>query len=322
MTASAIYQDRTRAIEERVADLLARMTLAEKVGQMCQVDGRYDPDYWVNERHVGSFLHTLGEYNNQLQAQAAQTRLGIPLIFGIDAIHGHAFWPTATVFPTQLALSCAWSPELAEEMGRITAREVAATGAHWTFSPVLGTVRDLRWGRVDETFGEDPYLIGVLGAALVRGYQGDDLADPQTIAACAKHYAAYPASQGGRDAAEADVTRRQMRAIYLKPFEVAARAGCATFMAGYHAIDGVSCSANRWLLTDVLKQEWGWSGFVVSDWNNLGWMHTLQYVSPVIDDAVRRAVEAGNDMAMSTPEFWEAAVRLVEAGELDEALID
>jgi len=191
------YKDPGRSVEERVEDVLSRMTLEEKVGQMCQLNGREEPERWLHEKHAGSFLHVMGEVNNKLQRLAEESRLGIPIIFGIDAIHGHAFWPTATVFPTQLGLSCSWNPELVEEIGRITAKEASATGVHWTFSPVLGTARDLRWGRIDETFGEDPHLIGVLGSALVRGYQGDDLADPHTILACAKHYAGYSGTQGG-----------------------------------------------------------------------------------------------------------------------------
>ncbi|GAB4575684.1 MAG: glycoside hydrolase family 3 N-terminal domain-containing protein [Anaerolineae bacterium] len=322
MTEHPLYLDPAREIDARVADLLSRMTLEEKVGQLCQMDGNHDPETWIEEHHIGSFLHVLGPMINTLQEKAARTRLGIPLLFGIDAIHGHAFWPTATVFPIQLALACSWNPDLLTEIGRITAREVAATGAHWTFSPVLDMTRDLRWGRVDETFGEDPYLIGVLGAALVRGYQGDDLADPHTILACGKHFAGYSETQGGRDASEADLSRRKMRSIFLKPFKAAAEAGCATFMAGYHAIDGVPCSANRWLLHEVLREEWGFEGFVVSDWNNVGYMVSLQHVAPDIDDAVRRALTAGNDMAMSTPAFFEAAVRLVREGALDEAVID
>jgi len=322
MPQKPIYQDATRPVAERVEDLLGRMTLEEKVGQMCQLDGNREPEKWLTEGHVGSFLHVLGQITNDLQKLAEQSRLGIPLIFGIDAIHGHAFWPTATVFPTQLALSCSWNPDLVEEVGRVTAKEASYTGAHWTFSPVLGTVRDLRWGRVDETFGEDPYLVGALGSALVRGYQGDDLADRHTILACAKHYAGYPGTQGGRDAAEADLSERKMRSLYLKPFHEAVVAGCATLMAGYQAIDGVPCSANRWLLWDVLRDEWGFEGFVVSDWNNIGWMHTLQKTCATMGEAVKRAVEAGNDMAMSTPEFIETAVQLVQSGKLDVKHID
>jgi len=325
------YQDPDLPIEERVADLLARMTCEEKVGQMCQMEGRREPERWVREKGYGSLLHTLGPACVELQKIASETRLGIPVLFGIDAIHGHAFWPKATVFPTQLGLSCSWNPELVHEVGRITALEVSLTGVHWTFSPVLGTARDLRWGRIDETFGEDPYLIGVLGAALIRGYQGDDLGssevgrhlgDPHTILACAKHYAGYPGTQGGRDSSEADLSRRNMRSLYLKPFEDAVRAGCATFMAGYQSVDGLPCSVNRWLLKDVLKDEWGFEGFVVTDWNNVGRLHEEQKVCATLGEAVQRAAEAGNDMIMTTPAFYEHATQLVQEGKLDSSHID
>jgi len=322
MSDTITYKDPGRSVEERVEDLLSRMTLEEKVGQMCQLNGREEPERWLHEKHAGSFLHVMGQVNNKLQKLAGESRLGIPIIFGIDAIHGHAFWPTATVFPTQLGLSCSWNPELVEEIGRITAREATATGVHWTFSPVLGTARDLRWGRIDETFGEDPYLIGVLGGALVRGYQGDDLADPHTILACAKHYAGYSGTQGGRDASEADLSKRNMRSLFLRPFRDAVQAGCATVMAGYQSIDGLPCTANRWLLRDVLKEEWGFEGFVVTDWNNVGRMHTEQKVCATMEEAAQRAAEAGNDMIMTTPEFFEATVSLVQSGKLDVAHID
>jgi beta-glucosidase len=317
-----IYKDPTQPVEARVDDLLSRMTVEEKIGQMCQLDGRIEPEMWITEKHVGSFLHIIGQRTNELQKVAEQTRLGIPLIFGIDAIHGHAFWPESTVFPTQLGLSCSWNPDLLAEVGRITAKEAAATGMRWTFSPVLGTARDLRWGRIDETFGEDPFLIGELGKAIIKGYQGDNLADPHRILACAKHYAGYPASQGGRDAAEAELSRRNLRSLYLKPFYEAAKAGCATFMTGYQSIDGQPCTVNRWLMTGVLKAEWGFEGFTVTDWDNVGRLHREQMVSPTIEDASRRAAEAGNDMMMTTPGFVDAAVSQVKDGLLDEAVID
>ena len=321
MSESVVYQDPRKSVEERVNDLLQRMTLEEKVGQMCQMDGRHDPEMWVQEKFVGSLLHVTGEVTQKLQKLAEQTRLGIPLIFGIDAIHGHAFHPTGTVFPTQLAIACSWNPDLLKEVGRITAKEVTYTGIHWTFSPVLGTARDLRWGRIDETFGEDPYLIGTLGSALIQGYQGE-LTDPETIVACAKHYAGYPGTVGGRDSSEAELTRRSLRSLYLKPFHDAVKAGCASFMAGYQAIDGVPCSASKWLLTEVLKEEWGFEGFLVTDWNNLGWMHTLQKVCATMDEAVQRGIEAGNDMMMSTPEFIDTAIKLAQEGMVQETLID
>ncbi|MBN1992548.1 MAG: glycoside hydrolase family 3 C-terminal domain-containing protein [Anaerolineae bacterium] len=322
MSKTPTYTNPQRPTAERVADLLSRMTLAEKIGQMCQLDGRQNAEALLQEKHIGSFLHIIGEKTNELQKLAEQTRLGIPLIFGIDAIHGHCFWPTATVFPTQLAMACSWNPDLVEKMGQITAREASYTGMHWTFSPELDVARDLRWGRIDETFGEDPFLVGMLGRALVRGYQGQNLADPETILACPKHYAGYSCTQGGRDASEADLSQRHMRSIFLRPFHEAVKAGCATIMAGYQSIDGVPCTANHWLLTEVLKKEWGFAGFVVTDWNNIGQMYLNQKVCATLAEAVQKAVAAGNDMMMSTPAFPDIALKLAQSGALDLAQID
>ena len=319
---SVIYKDPSYTPMERAKDLLSRMIIEEKVGQMCQVDGRIDSDTWIFEKHIGSFLHVTGDAPIHLQEKAEKTRLGIPILFGIDAIHGHAFYSGATVFPSPLAMSCSWNPELLENVARITACEVILTGLHWTFSPVLCMGRDMRWGRIDETFGEDPYLIGVLARAMIKGYQGETLSDPYSILACAKHFAAYGETQGGRDSAEADVSERKLRSIFLPPFKEAVHAGCATFMAGYNAIDGVPCSANRWLLNDVLKEEWGFKGFTVSDWNNVGYLHTTQKVAPTLEKACEIAVWAGNDIMMSTPDFYEKTVALVKEGIIKEEQLD
>ena len=311
------YRDPNAPIKARVVDLLSKMTVAEKIGQMCQIDGRLEPETWIKERHIGSFLNIMGDITNEMQALAAETRLGIPLIFGIDAIHGHALWPDAVVFPTQLAQACSWNPRMIEKIGRVTAIETALTGIHWTFSPVLGTARDLRWGRINETYGEDPYLVGVLGRALIHGYQGDDLKDIYAILACAKHYAGYPGSHGGRDSYEAELTRRNLLSLYLKPFHEAVKAGCASFMTGYQAIDGVPCTLDHWLLQKVLKDEWGFDGFLVTDWDNIGRLYKEQKVCASIGEASKLAVASGNDMMMSTPEFYEEALQLARNGELD-----
>jgi beta-glucosidase len=311
------YQDPELSVERRTQDLMGRMSLEEKVGQLVQADGRKHASEQVRERRVGSFLHILGAPTVELQKLAEKTGLGIPLIFGIDAIHGHGFWEGATVFPTQLAMSCSWNPELLETMGRVTAKEMLCTGLHWTFSPVLCLTRDLRWGRVGETFGEDPYLLGVLGAAMVRGYQGKSISDPDSVIACAKHFAGYSETVGGRDASEAEISERKLRSYFLPPFQEMVKAGCRSFMTAYQCIDGVACVVNRWLLTDVLRGEWGFEGFVVTDWNNVGRMHTEQALCPSIEDAVAPAIRAGNDMIMVTPEFYEAALSQVAKGVLD-----
>ena len=322
MKSVLVYQDPERPISERIDDLIRRMTLPEMVGQMVQADGRRDAQIQVREQRVGSFLHILGESTVQLQRLAERTGHGIPLIFGIDAIHGHGFWPGATVFPTQLALSCSFNPELLKVMGRITAREMYHTGLHWTFSPVLCLARDLRWGRVGETFGEDPYLLGELGRALIEGYQGDDISAPESVLACAKHFAGYSETVGGKDATEAEISERKLRTYFLPPFREAVRAGCRTFMVAYQAIDGVACVVNRWLLTELLREQWGFDGLVVTDWNNVGRTHTEQFLYPSIEAAVPDVIRAGNDMIMVTPEFYEATLEQFRRGNIERADIE
>src|SRR5690606_35231757 len=245
-----------------------------------------------------------------------QTRLRIPLLVGEDCIHGHSFYEGATIFPTQLGMAASWDPELVERVARATAVEVAPTGIHWTFSPVLCIARDLRWGRVDETFGEDPYLIGELASAMVRGYQGEGLTDPTAILATAKHFAGYSETQGGRDASEADISRRKLRSWFLPPFERVAREGCRTFMLGYQSMDGVPITINDWLLSDVLRGEWGYTGTLITDWDNVGRMVWEQHVQPDYAHAAAAAVKAGNDMVMTTPQFFEGALEAVERGML------
>ncbi len=316
------YRNPALTVEERVADLLGRMTLEEKVGQLMMLDARGDDLSFINTRQPGSILHILGAKVNRAMDLAAQNRLGIPLLIGEDGIHGHSFWKGATIFPTQLALAGSWNPELLEQVGRVTAEEMAPTGIHWTFSPVLCLTRDLRWGRTGETFGEDPYLIGEFGAALIRGYQGQGLDDPTAVLATAKHYAGYSETQGGRDASEADISHRKLRSYFLPPFERAARAGAMTFMTGYQSMDGVPSTANRWLLTDVLKNEWGFRGVLVTDWDNVGRLVHEQKVCATYADAAIIAIRAGNDIIMTTPLFYEGAIEAVRSGRLAETELD
>ncbi|MCB0102629.1 MAG: glycoside hydrolase family 3 C-terminal domain-containing protein [Anaerolineales bacterium] len=317
-----VYLNPKLSVEERVQDLLSRMTLEEKVGQITMWDARDEDLSFINTRFPGSILHILGEKLNRAMDLAAQNRLAIPLIVGEDAIHGHSFWKGANIFPTQLAMAASWNINLLERVGRVTAEEAAPTGIHWTFSPVLCLTRDLRWGRTDETFGEDPYLIGEFGAALIRGYQGKGLDDPQGILATAKHYAGYSETQGGRDASEADISPRKLRSYFLPPFERAARAGAMTFMTGYQSIEGVPSTMNHWLLTEVLKDEWGFKGIVVTDWDNVGRLVYEQKVCANDVEAAVVAVRAGNDMMMTTPQFFEAAIEAVRSGKLAESEIE
>jgi beta-glucosidase len=321
-TAAAAYLDPTLPVEDRVRDLLDRMTLEEKVGQMLQLDARDDVADHVLRRRAGSILHASPERLLRAHELVEETRLRIPLLVGEDCIHGHSFWVGATIFPTQLGMAGTWDPALVEQVARATAREVAPTGVHWTFSPVLCITRDLRWGRVDETFGEDPYLIGELASAMVRGYQGDGLADPTAILATAKHFAGYSETQGGRDASEADISRRKLRSWFLPPFERVAREGCSVFMLGYQTMDGVPITVNDWLLNEVLRGEWGYSGTLITDWDNVGRMVWEQKVQPDYAHAAAAAVKAGNDMVMTTPLFFEGALEAVERGLLTEAELE
>jgi beta-glucosidase len=316
------YRNPALSVDERVADLLGRMTLEEKVGQLLMLDARGEDLSFINARQPGSLLHILGGKIDRAMDLAAKNRLGIPLLIGEDGIHGHSFWKDANIFPTQLAMAASWNPELLEKVGRVTAEEMAPTGIHETFSPVLCLTRDLRWGRTGETFGEDPYLIGELGAALIRGYQGKGLGDPTGVLATAKHYAGYSETQGGRDASEADISRRKLRSYFLPPFERAVRAGAMMFMTGYQSMDGVPSTANRWLLTDVLKDEWGFKGVLVTDWDNVGRLVNEQKVAATYADAAIMALRAGNDIMMTTPRFYEGAIEAVRSGRLEESEID
>ncbi len=310
---------------QRAAELLAQMTLEEKAAQMTQIPLNLmtddEADAWAR-LGAGSFLHTLGEKAAHLSRIASQTRLGIPPLFGIDAVRGYALRNGATVFPCPLALACTWDEALLEEVGRATAEEVAADGLHWTFSPLLCVARDLRWGRVDETFGEAPALIGRLAAGMIRGYQGPDLAAENSILACAKHYLAYGESAGGRDSVDAPIPMRLVREVFLPPFAEAVQAGCATVMTAYHAIDGVPLTVHRELLTRVLKQELGFDGFVVTDWDNVRALVARQHVAADLRQAARMAVQAGNDMLMSTPDAYAELIAAVREGSLPEAALD
>lgn len=318
----AAYQDPRRSVSERVADLLSRMTLEEKVGQMMQLDGRGPLEPMILDHHVGSLLHILNERLNEAIDLVGCTRLRIPLLIGDDGIHGHSFHPGATIFPTQLGMAASWNPELMQRVARAAAREMAATGMHWTFSPVLCLARDLRWGRINETFGEDPFLIGEFSEAFIHGYQGRGLDDHEGVMATAKHFAGYSETQGGRDASEADLSRRKLRSYFLPPFERAARAGCMAFMTGYQSIEGVPSTCNRWLLTDVLRGEWDFDGILVTDWDNVGRLVNEQKVCADLREAAVRAIRAGNDLIMATPGFFDAAREAVRDGLLREEEID
>ena len=314
------------AIKLRVEELLGQMTIEEKVAQMMQIPynmtGKEEALRWA-KLGAGSFLHVLGDDAREIQQAALkESRLGIPVIFGIDAIHGHGLKHEATIFPTQLAAACSWDPAIAEEMGRVTAREVASDGLHWTFSPVLCLGRDTRWGRVSETFGEDPFLAGEMGYGIVRGYQGDSLDAPDSILACAKHYIGYGEAVGARDAIDTQMTYRKMKEVFLPPFKRAIDAGCATFMTAYGSIDGHSFTSDPKSLKTILRDEMGFDGFVVTDWNNCESLMKQQFVAENMEDCAVQSANAGNDMIMSTLGFYDAALSAFKAGKLSEAVVD
>ena len=322
------YKNPELSTEERIVDLLGRMTLEEKVGQMMQLDARSgDLDDLIVNKHVGSILHTSpSDLPKAVETVNTKTRLGIPLVIGDDCIHGYSFWPGATIFPEQLGMATTWDSEKVQAAGRATAEEVSATGVHWTFSPVLCIARDTRWGRVGETFGEDPYLIGEMASSIVKGYQGGAKAgEPlakDAILACAKHFAGYSETQGGRDASEADLSHRKLESWFLPPFERVAKEGCGTFMLGYESIEGVPVTFNKWLLSDKLRGAWNYQGTLITDWDNVGRSVWEQKVKPDYAQAAADAVKSGNDLVMTTPKFYEGAIEAVKTGLLDESLID
>ncbi len=320
MTERKYVMKLSRETENKITEMLSRMTVEEKVAQMQQVSYESSrPE--VFERFCalggGSFLHVLGKDADKIREQAKETRMKIPPIFGIDAIHGHSLLNGAVIFPSQLACACSWNPELIEEMGRVTAREVNADGLDWVFSPVLCIGRDTRWGRVDETFGEDPYLVGVLGAAIVKGYEEDGL-----VAACVKHYLGYGEATGGRDSYDTEVSMRKIREVFLPPFKKAIEAGASTVMTAYGSISGVPMTVHEKLLRGILKEELGFEGFVVTDWYNVGSLRTKQRAAESYHEGVRRAVEAGNDMSMNSYQFHDSAIAQVKSGKLSMEYID
>lgn len=308
-----------------IENIISDMTLEQKVAQLIQIPfaqvGREKAEEWA-KRGVGSFLHVFGADARHLQEIAIQSGAHIPLLFGIDAVHGHCLNRKATVFPTQLSMACTFDPKLIKRVAASTAKEISADGLHQTFSPVLCLGRDIRWGRVDETFGEDPYLAGELGAAMVEGYQGEDNAADTSVMACAKHYIGYGEATGARDSYDTSVTYRKVKETFLPPFERAVQAGCASVMTAYGSIDGTPCTADKKLLREILKEQLGFDGFIVTDWRNVAHLIHEQRVAENEKDASRLALESGNDMMMNAPEFYEAMLDLVRSGEVDEKLLD
>lgn len=317
--------------KSRVAELLEQMTLEEKIGQLNQYsigaeltgpgakEGQNKIRYeQLMNGGVGSVLNLLGAedaYNTQKMV-VENTRLGIPLIFAYDVIHGYK-----TIFPIPLGESSSWDLELMRKTASVSAKEAAAAGIQWTFSPMVDVSRDARWGRVMEGAGEDPYLGSEIAKAKVNGYQGDDLSSASTIAACAKHFAGYGFVEAGKDYNNVYMGKHQLMNTVMPPFKAAADAGTATFMNAFNDIDGVPASANKFILREVLKGDWGYEGVVVSDWNSIGEMINHGVAEDKLM-AAKLAIEAGSDIDMEGVTYIEHLKELVESGQVDESLID
>lgn len=318
-------------IAGKVANLLSRMTLTEKIGQMNQYSNEWDmtgpkPEddakaYRYNDiknGNVGSMLNVVGAAATRAAQQLAvdSSRLHIPLIFGIDVIHGYK-----TSFPVPLAMAATWNPELVEKAAAVAAGEAAAAGIHWTFAPMADISPDARWGRIMEGAGEDPYLASQMVAAQVSGYQGSDLSSENTIAACAKHYAAYGAARAGRDYNSVELSLYSIYNIYLPPFKAAVDAGAVTFMNAFNTLNGIPATGNRFLVKDVLKGKWGFEGFVVSDWSSIAELIN-HGVAANLKQAAEIAATGMTDMDMESFAYRRHLENLVQEGKVDEALID
>ena len=319
------------ATEKKIDDLLGRMTLDEKIGQLNQYSSTFNLvgpapasgknlDFYeqIKRGQVGSMLNVVGaEATRKAQQLAVEnSRLHIPLLFGHDVLHGYR-----TMFPVPLGEAASWDLAAIEGSARVAATEAAAGGVHWTFAPMVDICRDARWGRIMEGAGEDPYLGGLIAAARVRGFQGKDLGAIDTIAACAKHYAAYGFAEAGRDYNTVDLSEQTLRNVVLPPFQAAAAAGVATFMNSFNEIGGVPSTGNVHLLRDILKGEWGFEGFVVSDWGSIGEM-VKHGTAKDLAAAAQIALAAGNDMDMESRTYIGQLAQLVQSGRVDVKLVD
>lgn len=350
---SPLYLDTKAKIEERVDDLLSRMTLKEKVAQMCQYVGFQhmreaearrmnsqqlkNSDAWafypgltvkniedmVSRGEIGSFLHVLSpEEANKLQHLALKSRLKIPLLMGIDALHGNGMIPGSTVYPSPIGLSCTWDTMLVGKTAAQTALEMRSTGFHWAFSPNLDVARDARWGRVGETFGEDTYLVTAMGVAVIKGLQGENLVGDKRVIACAKHLVAGSEPINGLNVAPSDLSERTLRDVYYPPFKASVAAGVYTVMPAHNEINGIACHANRYLMTDLLRKEWGFNGFYVSDFKDIERLAEVHRVAVDQREAVYKSLLAGMDMHMHGPQFMEPILEMIAGDKLTEGRID
>ncbi len=342
------WRDASLPAAERAKALLKEMTLEEKVGQMCQyvapcyvppgqgspyknIDatdenlGNKDLADKIRRGEVGSFLHCMTTKEAiALQELAKESRLGIPLLIGIDAIHGNALIEGCTIYPTSINLASTFDPELVESIGAETALEMRQKGLYWTFAPNLDVARDARWGRMGETYGEDPFLVTEMGKHSIWGLQGRDRNfDQGHVIACAKHLIAGGEPFGGLNAAPMDLSERQLREIYLPPFVSAIQdAHVGTVMAAHNEVNGIPCHGNSWLLKDLLRDELGFDGFVVSDWMDIERLYAMHHWAPDSTEAFVRSVEAGIDMHMQGDNYFEAVIGAVKSGRIPMKRID
>ena len=347
-----LYLDSSKSNVDRLNDLMSRMTLEDKVYQMNQFVGLdhmrkaerdLSPEDLLNndaqgfykgvfstdvmkmtqEGKIGSFLHVLtAEEGNLLQELANKSRLKIPILIGIDAIHGNALYNGATVYPSPITLASTWSDKFLFDVGRQTALEMRATGSHWAFTPNIDVLRDPRWGRVGETFGEDPFMVGNLGASMINGFQLNDFTGTNKVIACAKHMIAGSEPINGLNASPMDISLRTLKEVYLPPYKKAIDAGVYSRMAAHNELNGIPCHMNSWLMTDLFRGEWGFKGFYVSDWMDIERIETLHHVAHDLKEASYLAVNAGMDMHMHGVDFPEAVIALVKEGKLPISRVD
>ena len=337
------YLNPLLSIDKRVTDLMQRMTLEDKVSQMNQFVGLehmrsgnpnddkanndaqgFYKDLSINdvtkltiEGKIGSFLHVLtAKEANYLQELALKSPLKIPLLIGIDAIHGNALVSGTTVYPSPIGLASTWDDSFLYSVGKQTAKEMRATGSHWAFTPNIDILRDPRWGRVGETLGEDPFMVGNMGASMINGFQQGDFTGTQKVIACAKHLIGGGESINGLNAAPADISSRTLREVHLPPYKKAIEAGVYSIMAAHNELNGVPCHMNKWLMTDILRDEFGFNGFYVSDWLDIERINTLHHTASDMKEASFLSVDAGMDMHMHGPKFTEAIIASVEEGKL------
>jgi len=322
-TKLTVHQSTPTSIESKVAELMAQMGLDEKIGQMSQLQAGngFIPDHLadaIRASKVGSVLNEVDvNVINELQRICVEeSRLGIPLLIGRDVIHGFK-----TIFPIPLGQAASWDPEVVRNGAKVSAHEAASSGVNWTFAPMIDITRDPRWGRIAESLGEDPYLCGILGAAMVQGFQSDDLSEPGAIAACAKHFAGYGAAEGGRDYNTANIPENEMRNVHLRPFKRAAAAGVASFMSAFCDLNGQPASGNAWLMDDLLRKEWKYDGVVVSDWESIVEMSVHGFTHDD-EEAAYEAANAGIDMEMASSSYMDHLENLVAADKISIAQID